>query len=67
MIPQQASKPGRTDLGRETNRFQITEEYHGTDIQLEAVDGKALGTSDHNFIVFKKAFDRFWDKAAGES
>ena len=32
------------DLGRRTSRFQITEEHHGTDIQLEAIGGKALGT-----------------------
>ena len=44
--PQQASKPGRTDLGRGTGRLQITEEHHGTDIQFEAVGGKALGTSE---------------------
>ena len=42
---QEVSKPDRTDLGRGTSRFQITEEYHGTDIQLEAVGGKTLGTS----------------------
>ena len=40
------SKPGRTDLGSKTGWFQITEEYHGTDIQLEAIGGKALGTLD---------------------
>ena len=43
--PQQASKPGRRDLGRGTSWFQITEAYHGTDIQLEAIGGKAHGTS----------------------
>ena len=44
--PQQASKPGRTDLGRGTSWFQMHEEYHGTDTQLEAAGGKALGISE---------------------
>ena len=29
-----------------TSRIQITEECHGTDTQLEAAGGKALGTSE---------------------
>ena len=40
------SKSGRTDIGRGTSQFQIMEEFHGTDIQLEAIGGKALGTSE---------------------
>ena len=44
--PQQASSPGRTDIGRETSRFQVTEEYHGTDIQLKAAGGKAHESSE---------------------
>ena len=32
-------------FGRGTGRLQITEEHHGTDIQLDAIGGKALGTS----------------------
>ena len=45
---QQASKPGPgwTNLGRGTNRFQMTKRYHGTDIQLEAIGGKAPGTPE---------------------
>ena len=30
----------------ELTGFQITEEYHGTYIQFEAIGGKALGTSE---------------------
>ena len=44
--PQHASKLGRKDRGRGTGRLQITEEHHGTDIQFEAVGGKALGASE---------------------
>ena len=32
---QQASKPGRTDLGRRTRKFQTTEEYYWTVAQLK--------------------------------
>ena len=53
--PQQASKPGRADLGRGTSRFQMTEQYHGTYIQLEAIGGKAPATS-------KGALSYFIDK-----
>ena len=56
-------RPGIADLGRGTNRFQITEECSGTYIQLEAIGGKPLGTSEdvyNNFIYFKKTFDRVW-------
>ena len=31
---------------RGTSRLMITKEYHGPDIQLEAIGGKALGTSE---------------------
>ena len=48
--PQQACKPGRTDLGRRASRLQITEEYHGTDVQLKAVGGKALETPEGTSI-----------------
>ena len=44
--PRQASKPGRTDIGRGPSRFQITRAYRGTDIQLEAIGGKASGSSE---------------------
>ena len=50
--PQQVSKP---DLGRGTSRFQITQEYHGTDIHLGAIGGKALGTSEGVLSLFKQA------------
>ena len=39
-------KLGRTDLGIGTSRFQITQEYYRTDIRLDAIGGKALGTSE---------------------
>ena len=42
----QAVQGHTQDGGRGTSRLQITEEYHGADIQFEAIGGKALGASE---------------------
>ena len=41
-----ATKGRSPDLGKGISRFQSTKKYHGTDIQLEVIGGKALGTSE---------------------
>ena len=61
--PQQATKLGRTDLGRGTSRFQITVDTTEQIFNLRLLVEKHLLHQKklyHNFIDFKKAFDRVW-------
>ena len=59
---QQASKPGKTDLGREASRFQITGETEQI-FNLRLLVEKHLEHQKElfpNFVNFKKGFARVW-------